>query len=261
MDGHPGNIGGPIEELSSSLGWITRSARDLKLVFDALSQVGIGEGADLAHIRYVIAPSLRIRGVSPVESVIAYEVIKLSQKMSQHGLIVKETLDDSIFSNVLEIWLSQLRRGLNHIHQFAPVGTLGLSTVEQRQELTVSLRAKIERLTRGVDDDATKLKQSIRLFSTKLDQLLGQANVLILPVFPKCAFRHGESRKRPFDFAFTSIANIIGCPSVVVQIGQSQERFPIAVQLLARPGEDALVLAAAQNIENIVGEVWKSQSQ
>jgi len=47
--------------------------------------------------------------------------------------------------------------------------------------------------------------------------------------------------------------NLLGCPAVVVPVGQAPEGLPIGVQIVGRPWEEEAVLAVAAKIEEATG--------
>ena len=82
--------------------------------------------------------------------------------------------------------------------------------------------------------------------------------ILLTPVAPGPAFRHGEigwlaakhSATFVDTFAYTQWFNLLGCPAAAVPITQSEEGLPIGVQIAGRPFKDELVLAIAKLVES-----------
>jgi Asp-tRNA(Asn)/Glu-tRNA(Gln) amidotransferase A subunit family amidase len=81
--------------------------------------------------------------------------------------------------------------------------------------------------------------------------------ILLCPVASIPAFRHGE-RSWEIDgktveyldaWSYTEWFNLLGTPAVAVPFGRSNEGLPIGVQIVARPWEEELVLAAAAELE------------
>jgi len=82
--------------------------------------------------------------------------------------------------------------------------------------------------------------------------------VLLSPVSSGPAFRHGEGNYLPGTgyrdtMQFSQWLNLTGFPGASVPIGLSSEGLPIGVQIIGRPFEDELVLAAAEAIEQARG--------
>ena len=82
--------------------------------------------------------------------------------------------------------------------------------------------------------------------------------ILLMPVAPGPAFRHGEigwlqakhSATFVDTFAYTQWFNLLGCPAAAVPMTQSKEGLPIGVQIAGRPYKDELVLVVAKLIES-----------
>jgi Asp-tRNA(Asn)/Glu-tRNA(Gln) amidotransferase A subunit family amidase len=88
--------------------------------------------------------------------------------------------------------------------------------------------------------------------------------ILLCPVASVPAFRHGE-RSWQIDgqavqyldaWSYTEWFNLLGTPAVVVPFGRSNGGLPIGVQIVARPWQEELVLAAAAELETQRG-TWE----
>ena len=100
----------------------------------------------------------------------------------------------------------------------------------------------------------------IKIFTQMLD-----FPVLLCPVASVPAFRHGE-RRWDIDgkkveyldaWSYTAWFNLLGMPAAVVPVGKSPEGLPIGVQIVARPWEEEIVLAVAEELENRRG-AWRT---
>ena len=92
--------------------------------------------------------------------------------------------------------------------------------------------------------------------------------VLLCPVASVPAFFHGE-RKWEIDgqmveyldaWSYTEWFNLLGMPAAVVPLGKSLEGLPIGVQIAARPWEEEIVLAVAEELEAHRGP-WPTTTQ
>ena len=97
------------------------------------------------------------------------------------------------------------------------------------------------------------------LRSRFLDEMRGGA-LLLLPVFPTTARRHGFSWGPYGGLGLTAIFNALGLPAVSVPVGLSDDGLPLAVQIVAGPGEDEAGLAAAAVLEREFGG-WRMAMQ
>jgi len=59
----------------------------------------------------------------------------------------------------------------------------------------------------------------------------------------------GDRALRDVLLRFTYPFNVIGAPALAMPCGPAEDGLPASVQLVGRPGEDALVLAAGRALE------------
>jgi amidase len=78
-------------------------------------------------------------------------------------------------------------------------------------------------------------------------------DLLICPVLPLPALRHGESRTPAYGDTYSEIHNLTGWPAAVVRAGTSPDGLPIGVQLVAKPWREDVALAAARVVEAATG--------
>ncbi|HEY4190896.1 MAG TPA: amidase [Candidatus Limnocylindrales bacterium] len=78
-------------------------------------------------------------------------------------------------------------------------------------------------------------------------------DVLVSPVLPQPAVRHGDSRTAAYGDTYSEIHNLTGWPAAVVRAGTSPEGLPIGVQLVAQPWREDVALAAARVVEAATG--------
>ena len=78
-------------------------------------------------------------------------------------------------------------------------------------------------------------------------------DLLVCPVLPLPALRHGESRTPAYGDTYSEIHNLTGWPAAVVRAGTSPDGLPIGVQLVAKPWREDVALAAARIVEAATG--------
>jgi amidase len=96
---------------------------------------------------------------------------------------------------------------------------------------------------------------------SSLIEWMKETPLLIAPVGATPAFEHGARRVEVEGevlsvfraFGYARIANVLGLPSVSVPAGRSRDGLPIGVQLIGRPFEEEMLLAAASIIEASLG--------
>lgn len=86
--------------------------------------------------------------------------------------------------------------------------------------------------------------------------------VLVMPVCSTPAFRNDQRGALPVDgasveystsFAYAELASIAALPAVTIPVGRTPSGLPIGVQLVGRPFDEPLLLAAARLLEEEVG--------
>jgi Asp-tRNA(Asn)/Glu-tRNA(Gln) amidotransferase A subunit family amidase len=93
-------------------------------------------------------------------------------------------------------------------------------------------------------------------FRGEILRQMEEVTVLLSPVSAGPAFRHGEGNWRSGakenyrdTMRYSQWLNLAGFPGFSVPVGMSQDGLPIGVQVIGRPYEEELVLAAAEAIE------------
>jgi amidase len=78
-------------------------------------------------------------------------------------------------------------------------------------------------------------------------------DLIVSPVMPQPAIRHGESYAAWFGDTYSEVHNLTGWPSVVVRAGSASDGLPIGVQLVAPPWREDIALAGAKVVEVATG--------
>ena len=128
-------------------------------------------------------------------------------------------------------------------------------------------RSKVQPVTGWLIDGARGRKPAAvadlhDLAAAKVEAAFGDAEIWVSPTTLVPAPRIGAWRSLPPSAAFTAAAglagftapfNITGQPACSLPAGLSSEGLPIGVQLVARRGQDGLLLAVARAVENALG--------
>lgn len=112
----------------------------------------------------------------------------------------------------------------------------------RRRQLSRGLRAL---LAEGQGIEPARYAAALHLAARcakDIDQLFGGADVLLTPAAPGAA---PASRATTGDPLFNRPWQLLGCPCVTLPGGLSEDGLPLGLQLVARPGEDESLLAAA----------------
>ena len=87
------------------------------------------------------------------------------------------------------------------------------------------------------------IKDSAKIFYEIFEKL----DAIVLPTTPQTAFKFGKHYKNQADF--TSLANLIKCPSVSVPMGMSKDGLPLGLQFLGNLWEDKKILSIASKYQ------------
>ncbi len=97
-------------------------------------------------------------------------------------------------------------------------------------------------------------------YRSEMFAFLEEYDVILCPVYTQPALPHGASiRDENFrGFSHTMAYNLTGWPAAAVRCGESAEGLPIAVQVVARPFREDIVLCVAKRLEEEFGG-WKAR--
>lgn len=88
---------------------------------------------------------------------------------------------------------------------------------------------------------------------SSIQQSIAPGGVLMWPVFPTTAPKHGFAWKPDKGPNYTLVFNCLGFPAISVPLGLSKEGVPLSIQLIGQPNEDETVLAVAAALEKAFG--------
>ena len=260
-----GHVPAPANIVSHTcnIGPMARRVEDLSLALGILSGYDAG---DPGSIPFVAPPDVAVEalagtrvglftgdGVTPVDPAIVTAVQDAGRQLDAAGLVVEEVQPPGL-ERAHEDWYLVLDK------------VIAVAVAEladgRRDELHQYTRDFIRNDFSGLElidyVNAWTARDAAR---TGLIEFMADYPLLLGPVASIAAWRHGE---RAWDFpdgrvewleAF-SVAeawNVYGFPAATVQVSQTEDGLPIGVQLVARPWEDSLTLAACQVVEDAVG--------
>ena len=85
-------------------------------------------------------------------------------------------------------------------------------------------------------------------------------DLLVSPVLPSPAVRHGETLAPEYGDTYSEVHNLTGWPAATVRAGTSPDSLPIGVQLVAHPWREDVALAAARVVEAATGG-WRAPAR
>jgi len=111
---------------------------------------------------------------------------------------------------------------------------------------------KIERCFAVTDGERDAALRSRETFREEALEALGELDLLVTPTLPIVAPETRDSEddeRRALLIRFTYVINALGWPALALPCGPAENGLPASVQLIGRPGADALVLAAGAAVE------------
>lgn len=91
----------------------------------------------------------------------------------------------------------------------------------------------------------------------RLADMLGPDGILLLPTHPEPAPKHHTTLLKVFNVSYTSVTSVLQMPITQCPLGLSKEGLPFGLQIIARPFNDRLTIAVAEELEKPFGG-WTS---
>jgi Asp-tRNA(Asn)/Glu-tRNA(Gln) amidotransferase A subunit family amidase len=241
----------------NTVGPLARRVEDLALALEVLST---SPTADWRAVpldeRRILVP--QFLSLAPVSRQVTQAVRAASEALSGSGLRVVEDVRLPLLAAALAYTATMHREWLPRFRRYLGGGR----PARLGPELVAALRGRgqLSRATLPLWAAVETLGPPLRLLGYGRGELLdrvrgavlaamGPGGVLLWPVFPTLAPRHGFAWRPDRLPVYTCAFNALGFPSAVVPLGPSAENLPLAVQVVARPEEDEVALAVAGLLE------------
>jgi aspartyl-tRNA(Asn)/glutamyl-tRNA(Gln) amidotransferase subunit A len=113
---------------------------------------------------------------------------------------------------------------------------------------------KIERCLAVSDAEAKRAERARAEYRERCLELLEGIDLLLTPTLPSVAppTGVGDLALRERLLANTLPFNTLGWPALALPCGDAEDGLPASVQLVGRPGADALVLAAGSRLASLI---------
>jgi aspartyl-tRNA(Asn)/glutamyl-tRNA(Gln) amidotransferase subunit A len=102
------------------------------------------------------------------------------------------------------------------------------------------------------DAEVSEALRARQRYRDRVAELMGDVDLILTPTVPMVAPPSGigdlELRGRMLSLTFPW--NAIGAPALALPCGVAEDGLPASVQILGKPGDDALVLAAGRLLES-----------
>jgi len=125
------------------------------------------------------------------------------------------------------------------------------------------VRAKIERCLEVSDGDAEVAGKTRELYREHVAELADAFDLIVTPTLPIVAPPAVEAENDAFRdqlTRFTYPINVLGRPALALPCGPAEAGLPASVQLVGRPREDSLVLAAGELLETALASLDRGRA-
>ena len=122
---------------------------------------------------------------------------------------------------------------------------------ESADSYGANVRAKIERCLEVTDPEAMEAADRRNAYRAEAEAALDDLNLLLTPTLAFVAppLPDDERTIREELIRFTFPFNALGWPALALPAGPAEDGLPASLQLVGRPGHDALVLAVGEELE------------
>jgi aspartyl-tRNA(Asn)/glutamyl-tRNA(Gln) amidotransferase subunit A len=114
-----------------------------------------------------------------------------------------------------------------------------------------NVRTKLERCVRVTDREVRSAERARAEYRERAEEALAGVDLLLTPTLRFVAPRLADDLDlREEVIRLTYPFNVLGWPALALPCGAAEDGLPASVQIVGRPGADALVLAAGEALED-----------
>jgi Asp-tRNA(Asn)/Glu-tRNA(Gln) amidotransferase A subunit family amidase len=249
----------------ASLGPLARSVGDLALLFDALAREAGTDAGSLASesgrpVSETELSKLRVAccthdGAMRVTEETERAVESAARALAAAGMKMVGSRPPEIMG-ATDLWLALFPRAVAGIVRAEYAGREELAGAA----VAAILRREAEASDAAPENNLDAWAERDRLRASLLERMR-ETPLLLAPVGAVAAFAHGarkvEVRGEEVNtfraFGYAQACNVFGLPAACVPAGRTREGLPVGVQIIGRPFQERLVLAAACVIESALG--------
>ncbi|MCA9906667.1 MAG: hypothetical protein KC547_22585, partial [Anaerolineae bacterium] len=255
-DGHVPQVRGPIVPFNTA-GPMARRVEDLALAFRVLADTPVRDYQTLALSGRTLIPFTTPFAQRPVIGAVMEAADALERAGMQRRVGVRFPAIKTLFSYSALVY----KHGYDDVHRILGGGTPyrlwdEIAAIRQGETRISPLLLYFFALT----TPSLRLANAVGFGERSLEQarqewlaLMGDDGVIVTNVLLGGVPYHGWGYTTPFMPPMTPLYNALGLPSVVVPVTWDAHGLPLAVQVVARPGEDEVVLAVAAALEQAFG--------
>jgi amidase len=230
----------------SVAGVLTRTVADTALMLDVLTDGALSADPTTDPGRLRIAWSVKGAIPTPVDGAVRRGLDAVVNALRALGHSVEESAPS--YAGVQESFLTRYARGVRDDF----VRLVDPSATESRTRAVAAMGARMPDAllsrARRLGDEAAH----------RLSTLPGDADILVLPTTPQPPQPIGAmTGLRTLALAgrvtpFTAPWNVTGQPALSIPSGMTDDGLPVAVQLVGRPHNEALLLQVAAQLERVL---------
>jgi len=240
----------PLLERADCLGLFTQDVQDLAIAYSAIESGPKIEAAELSTINFAQWPDALLENCDADRQTAFHSACRA---LRQSGATT-HTIDASIITQALH----KLSNGLNTVAiEFARF--LRQELPEWSDKLNPEVHEMVVQ-NATVDEGLLQARnEEMEAIQNNREALFGQADIIISPTTgiaaPKVsALETPEGYQRYSNelLYFTVVGSLFGCCGISVPAGLDRDGLPIGLQILARPGDDEKLIAAALAIVELL---------
>ncbi|HEX6390614.1 MAG TPA: amidase family protein, partial [Solirubrobacteraceae bacterium] len=125
---------------------------------------------------------------------------------------------------------------------------------DHRDEYSDNVAQKLEIAMAVTDAEVDEAERVRAAYRDEMAELMAGVDLVLTPTLAMVAplAEPGEGPIRDRVLQFTYPFNAIGAPALALPCGPAEDGLPASVQVVGRPGDDALVLAAGRLLERVL---------
>ncbi|CAM5198149.1 Aspartyl-tRNA(Asn) amidotransferase subunit A / Glutamyl-tRNA(Gln) amidotransferase subunit A OS=Castellaniella defragrans (strain DSM / CCUG 39792 / 65Phen)OX=1437824 GN=BN940_05641 PE=3 SV=1 [Castellaniella denitrificans] len=231
-----------------SAGPMARSVADARILLGVLADARFERGADTRPLRVCYCPAPENRPVDPGVAAVVERAARVFEELghSLEEIILRSRAGATFFGPLV---LEEEHRERGHLLKLCP------------ERLTRYERSALEAAIALDPDDVRRARALLPEFRARLAAFFDRYDIVLTPATAVPPFPLGERPKfirgvavdRLWGaFPFTAPFNVGGVAAAAVPCGLAGG-LPVSVQIVARAGEERLLLDAAQDLEEAVG--------
>ncbi len=251
----------PLSHSLDHVGPLCRSVRDSSLLLALLAGEDIGQAGSVAAPPGW-SPEPRARGSLDGLRIGVLDqawTAELTEEVAAGFAQAEKVLQD-LGANLVPLSLPEMTPGTLQKPALLVIEAEGADALAEPLRQTPEAFSDVLKsmLAYGHDAPAERLVHARHLLAeagSAVRKALEQVDLIASPTAPQTAFSFTDPA--PVNQAgLTMLANLSGCPAITLPCGVAPSGLPLALQLIARPFDEAGLLGAAQILENTWGRFF-----